>query len=325
MAALPTVTTADAYVHEAYFYDGIDDFVDSSADFILQGIRDGDHVVVAVVPEKIDLLRAALGDDAALVTFIDMAEAGRNPARVIQVWRDLVEAAALRGSRVRGIGEPIWSGRSEEEILEAHLHEALLNVGIDADSHLLLRCPYDVSSLEARVVDVARMTHPEIADVSQRAVSGEFAPHDLVSAAFEEPLEPPRNVEVEVDYDGHDLGALRDIMAGIAAGYGMGAEATESLTLAVREIAVNSVRYGGGAGRLRAWVEGETLICELSDAGYIEESMIGRIRPRPDKESGRGVWLANQLCDLVQIRTSRGGGTVVRLHMGLRPGTDSGR
>ena len=31
---------------------------------------------------------------------------------------------------------------------------------------------------------------------------------------------------------------------------------------------------------------------------------------------GRGLWLANQLCDLVQIR-SAGGHTQVRLHMKL--------
>ena len=29
---------------------------------------------------------------------------------------------------------------------------------------------------------------------------------------------------------------------------------------------------------------------------------------------GRGVWMANQLCDLVQVRSSDDG-TVVRLHM----------
>jgi hypothetical protein len=38
------------------------------------------------------------------------------------------------------------------------------------------------------------------------------------------------------------------------------------------------------------------------------------MRPRDDEPSGRGVWMANQLCDLVQIRTYADG-NAVRLHM----------
>jgi anti-sigma regulatory factor (Ser/Thr protein kinase) len=44
--------------------------------------------------------------------------------------------------------------------------------------------------------------------------------------------------------------------------------------------------------------------------------MADRIRPDQLAWGGRGLWLANQLCDLVQIR-SGARGTVVRLHMRL--------
>jgi hypothetical protein len=37
-----------------------------------------------------------------------------------------------------------------------------------------------------------------------------------------------------------------------------------------------------------------------------------RRRPRDAANGGHGMWLANQLCDLVQVRSSRAG-TVVRL------------
>jgi hypothetical protein len=36
--------------------------------------------------------------------------------------------------------------------------------------------------------------------------------------------------------------------------------------------------------------------------------------PDPDPESGRGLWLVNQLCDLVQIRSGPSG-TTIRVHM----------
>jgi hypothetical protein len=40
----------------------------------------------------------------------------------------------------------------------------------------------------------------------------------------------------------------------------------------------------------------------------------GRGKPTADRGSGFGLWLANQLCDLVQIR-SFSTGSVVRLHV----------
>jgi hypothetical protein len=54
----------------------------------------------------------------------------------------------------------------------------------------------------------------------------------------------------------------------------------------------------------------------VEDHGRIRIPLVGRIRPEPDADSGRGVWIANQLCDLVQIRSSAAG-TVVRVHKSL--------
>jgi anti-sigma regulatory factor (Ser/Thr protein kinase) len=306
------------YVHEAFFYAGDDDFVSSSADFVTEGLRRGEHVVVAVVAEKAELLRAALDGQAARVTFMDMAECGRNPARIIQLWHDLVEAAELRGTRVRGIGEPIWAARTDDELLEAQLHEALLNDAFDADSRLLLRCPYDVSSLDRDVLVTARATHPEVVDGQGRTSSAAFSPDAVVGGAFREPLLEPAVVEEELSYGPLDLLMIRRQVAVAAARHDMPTEDVEALVLSVREIAVNSIRHGGGSGRLRMWVDAGRLVCELSDSGHIAESMVGRLRPPPEREHGRGVWLANQLCDLVQIRSSDRG-TVVRLHVGVPP------
>lgn len=319
----PVRDATDAgYVHEAFFYDGLEELVTSSVEFVSEGLLAGEHVVVAVVPEKIEMLRAALRDQAEYVTWIDMADAGRNPARVIQLWRDLVDAAALRGAAVRGIGEPIWAGRTGTEILEAHLHEALLNVAFDSHSRLLLRCPYDVSELAPAVIRTAGVTHPEVVDDAGQRPSPGYSPESLVASTFLDPLDRPVSVDDEIAYDQQDLSSLWRLVAAISARHGLGPEAGEALTLSVREIAVNSVVHGGGSGRLRVWVEGTTLVCELSDSGHISQPLVGRLRPRPDEESGRGIWLANQLCDLVQIRSSPNG-TVVRLHVDLRSAAEA--
>jgi anti-sigma regulatory factor (Ser/Thr protein kinase) len=82
-------------------------------------------------------------------------------------------------------------------------------------------------------------------------------------------------------------------------------------------VATNSVLHGGGDGTLLVWPEGEALICELRDDGLFDDPLAGRERPRPDRVGGHGLWLANQLCDLVQVR-SFATGTVVRLHLHLQ-------
>jgi anti-sigma regulatory factor (Ser/Thr protein kinase) len=77
--------------------------------------------------------------------------------------------------------------------------------------------------------------------------------------------------------------------------------------------------HGGGGGTLRLWSEGDDLLAEVEDQGLIEEPLVGHLRPEISQEGGRGLWLANQLCDLVQIRSGVGG-TRVRLHVVAREG-----
>jgi anti-sigma regulatory factor (Ser/Thr protein kinase) len=89
--------------------------------------------------------------------------------------------------------------------------------------------------------------------------------------------------------------------------------------LAVHEIAANSIRHGGGRGTLRVWRDGGSLVCEIRDRGHIRDPLVGRTRPLPNATGGRGLWIANQICDLVQIR-STAAGTVVRVHQSNRGG-----
>jgi hypothetical protein len=62
------------------------------------------------------------------------------------------------------------------------------------------------------------------------------------------------------------------------------------------------------------WHDAEAVVCEVRDGGSIEHPMAGRERPSSEQLGGKGLWLINQLCDLVQIRAFASGG-VVRVHM----------
>jgi anti-sigma regulatory factor (Ser/Thr protein kinase) len=88
--------------------------------------------------------------------------------------------------------------------------------------------------------------------------------------------------------------------------------------LAVNELATNSMRHGGGRGVLSVWQENGTLLCEVTDRGHIADPLAGRERPPDARGGGRGLWLVNHLCDLVQVRSLHGG-NVIRLHMSLNP------
>ena len=111
------------------------------------------------------------------------------------------------------------------------------------------------------------------------------------------------------------LADLRLRVGEAATAFGLDPARIGDIILIVNEVATNSVRHGGGAGTLRMWEEGPVLICEVRDTGQILDPLVGRSKPPAGRGSGFGLWLANELCDLVQIR-SFPTGSVVRLHFG---------
>jgi anti-sigma regulatory factor (Ser/Thr protein kinase) len=143
---------------------------------------------------------------------------------------------------------------------------------------------------------------------SQREIAHDALPYDGMPL----PAAPATAEEFRFDLsrlaDGRHLVARRALMAGLSA------PRTNDLVLAVNEILTNSIRHGGGAGVLRIWQDDGMLICEVKDGGRIDDPLAGRRLPDPDSAGGRGLWMANHLCDLVQIR-SPASGNVVRLHM----------
>jgi anti-sigma regulatory factor (Ser/Thr protein kinase) len=272
-------------------------------------------MLVVVSAEKIALLREDLGADADRVRFADMDEVGSNPARIIPAWREFVDANA--GRAIRGIGEPITNERGAAELAECHRHESLLNFAFAGADGFRLLCPYDSSSLDPAIVDEAHRTHPATVVAGREVPSSDYPGLDVIAAPFAEPLpEPPPGVRA-LFFDATSLEFVRVLVGNLAEASGLELEAREDLLLAVNEIATNSIRHGGGRGVLRAWTEDDTLVFEVRDAGTIHEPLAGRERPDAAQTGGFGLWLANQICDLVQVRAFADGGAV-RLHKRLR-------
>lgn len=304
-----------AFRHEAHLYAGQDEFIEAMTTFIRAGLDALEPVLVVVIPPKIELLRDALGSDAQDVLFADMEEIGRNPARIIPVWRDFVSGRAT-GRPVRGIGEPIWAGRTPQEIVEAQRHESLINLAFEGAPAWIL-CPYDTRAFDAAVIEEALRSHPIVDGNGSGGASQIYRGLDAIAKPFDAPLpEPPSDADV-FDVGPGQLESLRRFVSSLAADFGLDRDRARDLVLAVNEVATNTQRHSDGRGVFRMWRNEETLVAEISDRGHIDQPLVGREAPQPDQESGLGLWIVNQLCDLVQVR-SYPSGSVVRLHMARR-------
>ncbi|MFL5781085.1 MAG: anti-sigma factor RsbA family regulatory protein [Thermoleophilaceae bacterium] len=299
--------------HEALLYAGDADFTEQTVRFVREGLAAREPVLVMVGARKIGLLREALGADADAVRFEDMERVGCNPARIIPAWRDFADGCG--DGPMRGVGEPIWAGRSTDELVECQTHESLLNLAFADAPEFRLLCPYDTTALDTDVIDEARRSHPRVSDGDVRWTSVSYRAN-TATAGYAKPLAPPPADARELGFEIETIGGLRRLVAAEAASAGLDPGRAADLALAASEAAANSVRHAGGRGTARVWRTGDALVCDVRDSGRIENPMAGRVAPFPDPTGGRGLWLANQLCDLVQLR-SFADGAVVRLHMRL--------
>jgi anti-sigma regulatory factor (Ser/Thr protein kinase) len=313
-------TRRRGFRHEVRLYAGDAEFVSATLDFVRNGVRAAEPVLVAVGAAKIDSLRSVLGAEAALVQFVDMRTMGRNPNTIIPVWRDFVTTYGAGGQAVRGLGEPVWSELRPAGLAEFQHHEALLNLAFSDDPDFFLLCPYDTLALPPEVIDQALSRHPFV-DSRPERIGAQYALEGCLNAAFTEPLPlPPTQGARSLVFTLRDLQAVRAFVRSEAEAFGLPPTKTDDLVLAVDEAAANSIRHARGEGTVRVWAEDGHVVCEVADDGRIRDPLVGRRRPGPAPRTSRGIWLINHLCDLVQIR-STGSGTVLRLHAAL-PGPD---
>jgi anti-sigma regulatory factor (Ser/Thr protein kinase) len=306
--------SATHFAHDALLYPGDAGFLQGTMPFVREGIAAGEPILIVLSRAKIAWIRAELNGDGDQVLFADMNEVGANPARIIPAWRRFLDEHAVGGRPVRGIGEPIWSGRRPDELVECQRHESLLNLAFAEAPAFRLLCPYDTTSLDDDVLEEAVRSHPFVVEEGRRRPSPSYRGLPAISAPFSDPLpQPPASVQ-ELSFDRESLHAVRRLVATRAADAGLSIGRLNDLVLAVNEVATNSVRHGGGFGTLRVWMGTRWLVCEVEDLGRIENPLAGREQPTAEQQDGRGLWIANQICDLVQVRTLSEG-SVVRMHL----------
>jgi anti-sigma regulatory factor (Ser/Thr protein kinase) len=303
------------FSHEALLYSGDGEFASAVASFVSRSLAADEPILIAVRDERRAIVREALGDDAARVILQGVSELGRNPARLIPAWLRFLEEFGTDGRSVAVFGECIWPGRTRAELSECCRYEELVNVAFAGTRAWRLVCPYDVDALDDDVLELARATHPLLRRDGKAEANDAYQDADAMRPLEGRLPDPPAQAQA-VTFTVTSLHELRELVSEIAHRAQLSSERTENLRLAVNELASNSVRHGGGAGTLTTWRQDGVLVFQVSDGGRIGERLVGRVRPEPEQASGRGLWLVNHLCDLVQIRSDAHGSSV-RVQMRL--------
>jgi anti-sigma regulatory factor (Ser/Thr protein kinase) len=312
----PEAIPESGFRHEAFFYSDADEFLAGTVPFIQQGLEADEAILVATPRAQLDPLSDALNGEGERIQFADMEELGRNPARIIPAWRDFLAEHMAGGRGLRGVGEPIWAGRSAAEVDECQRHESLLNLAFADERSFSLMCPYDSARLDDQVLAAAEHSHPVLFGPDRVSASATYA--GPTATPFAGRLEPaPTEAPSMAFNDVQTLAGVRRYAAARAQAIGLNFQRIDDFVLVANELATNSLQHGHGKTEIRFWRDDDAVTCEVENEGRIDEPLAGRRRPSPDQLRGRGLWLVNQLSDLVQIRSGEWG-SLVRAQMLLR-------
>jgi anti-sigma regulatory factor (Ser/Thr protein kinase) len=299
----------DSLRHVAFFYRDQADRRAQALSLVRVGLARGEPTLVALPGDEASLIAEQLDGEPGELECADITTTGRNPARLIPEVRAFIDKHA--DQRVLVVGEACWPQRSAAELREATRHEALMNLAF-AGSKATITCAYDITRLPPSAITDATWTHPEYLASGQPVTGPGHLPRWDVPSDCDRPLPPaPAGAEGLV-YD-TDLAPVRRMVERHARGSTLTPDRVADLVLAASEVAANTLDHTKSGGTFQVWRDGDEIICEVHDRGWITDPLAGRIRRGPDGR-GHGLYLVNQVCDLVEVRTGPAG-TTIRMHM----------
>jgi len=278
--------------------------------FVRDGLIAGEPVLVALTPEHTEWLQEAIWSHTDQVEFVDMADVGRNPARIIPTMTQFLARSAGRSRPARCIGEPIWPGRRPEELVESQLHEALLNIAVDPEIPFWLICAYDAASLSPTVVEEAHRSHPVIIDATSYHGSSHYAGRAHAASMFSAELSPLRGQPRATGFTAQTVDRLFSYLKLELYVTGLPVNEATTLATAIQLLATSSIGRGATRGAVSIWNHPEALICEVTDDAVVSDIKLGR---GASIDEDAGFSHARHLGDLLQVRSSSTG-TKVRIH-----------
>ena len=309
MATWPVHAGGPGLAHLAFLYRGANEYLELMLAFIRDGMDRAEPVFAALPGDLGWRVRADLGAAGRQLAVADISELGRNPARItLALWTFAGQHAK---QRIRVVTEPLWPGRTDAEAAEVMKHEALVRLAVGAADGQIL-CAYDAGRLSRARIDGACHAHPEILERGARRPNGGYRAGAGSQREADLPAPPARAGLIAYR---SELRSVRQLARRHGERAGLSANRCADLILAVGELTANTLAHTAGGGTAHIWTTGHEVVCQIHDGGRITDPMAGRKRPPPDSP-GQGLWVVNQVCDLVETRSGPSG-TTTRLHMRL--------
>jgi anti-sigma regulatory factor (Ser/Thr protein kinase) len=295
----------ERYRHEALPYTGHEAFLSCCSSVADTAADSDDQLMFVVSAAKVDALRESLGTASGNITYLESDEHVRNPARLLSLLDNF--HSARRDRHCVSVHEPALTG-TPATLAESRFAENVLNSPALQSWNLAVLCMYDTAELDETARTEMSRSHPTV-----RGEDGNPAYEpNRAETLFAEALPPRPATARGYEVRNQHLAPAREFVRSNAGE--LAPDRREDLVLAADEIITNSIRHGGGQCSVAMWDENGTVVCDVRDAGQIKDPMVGRLAPSRGSTFGRGIWLANHLCDLVQIRSSQAG-TTVRLRI----------
>ncbi len=295
-------------VHEALVYRSDDGLLSATLPHLRAGLAADDAVIAVLDDRKAALVQDRLGADADAVQFLDPATVYRRPAATIAEYSRVFDE--LDGRPARVLAE-IAAGDTADAWADWVRYEAITNEAFRSrPCHVI--CSYDDRVVPGMVVDAVARTHPLLRAGATTRISNEFEDPRTVLAhltpAFPVPTAPP---DLALRVDGTPQKARQAFLAAAEAA-GVDPDDAGELAVALNEVVTNAILHGGGDARLRLWwLGGAGLVAAVTDSGPgIDDPLVGFLPPHPAALGGRGMWMARQLFDRVELDDGPDGFTV---------------
>lgn len=302
--------------HDAFIYRSVDEFVAFALPFVATGREAGGEVFIAAEAPGITELRGALGGEPPGVTLRDTQEWAPHPATRLRAFHRLVTSRLAAGvPTLHLMGEPIWPSGPPPIRREWARYESVLNAVL-APFPVTLVCLYDGAHLAPEVVADAGHTHPEFTDARGTRPTGAFEPPATLLRRWTPGATRPPAGAQRLEHPATPTVA-RAFVTDAARRAGVDAPRTEDMGIAVSEVLTNATLHGGGATLVGVWTAADRFVCQVEDGGPgLDDPLAGYRPPSPNEIAGRGLWLARQLVELVEILPGPTG-TTVRLYAPL--------
>jgi anti-sigma regulatory factor (Ser/Thr protein kinase) len=289
--------------------------------FLDAGLQAGDLVALSCPPEIVATICSSLGErGTGVLNDLGISLLGARAPDALGLSRRYLERARANGSGRLRVLTGIDFGAQPADWREGQRFESVFNRLMGAEPVSAL-CLYDRRRLPAQVLDSAAKTHPQLVTAAGWSTSTAFQDPGTYVPALPLPREPVEDgAPVFAVDDAPSLASLRGQLRAVIAARVPGREQQEDLHYAAAEIASNAFRHGMRPVSARVWIDGNRLVCAITDRGTSYSDPFSGFAPAHGEDLGRGgmgLWLARKLWDHVDLLPGPAGLTV-RLSTRLR-------